>query len=149
MKLRFGVLGDRKALEALQLRASLVWDEYREALLAHPEVIELPDAQLHDGFVRVAELDDRPVGFSVLLPTEAERVYELDGLFVEPDLQRAGVGRALVEDLDLFTPADAVIEVTANPRAEEFYRKLGFVTIGSAETQFGPALRMRRDRVRR
>jgi hypothetical protein len=35
------------------------------------------------------------------------------------------------------------LEVTAGP-AQSFYERVGFVVIGSARTQFAPAVRMRR-----
>ena len=45
---------------------------------------------------------------------------------------------------DLLAAADvAAIAVTANPHAMEFYRSVGFVDDGAAETRFGPAPRMR------
>jgi ribosomal protein S18 acetylase RimI-like enzyme len=34
--------------------------------------------------------------------------------------------------------------VVANPAAKEFYERCGFTVEGSAETRFGPALRMSR-----
>jgi GNAT superfamily N-acetyltransferase len=95
--------------------------------------------------VRVAVGDDgTPIGFSVVIPTD-EHVRELDGLFVEPDHMRAGVGRALVEDAAARAAAAsaACLEVTAGP-AQGFYEKVGFQLIGTAETRFGPAVRMRR-----
>jgi ribosomal protein S18 acetylase RimI-like enzyme len=55
---------------------------------------------------------------------------------------RRGVATALVRSLQ--NEADvAWIEVTANPHAMAFYRSVGFVDDGVAETQFGPAPRMR------
>ena len=142
--IRFGLSTERAALEELQRRASLVWEETRADLLAHPEVIQLPRVQLEEGRVRVAELARAPVGFSVLLPQTAG-VWELDGLFVEPAHWGAGIGRALMVDaVDLARHQDArVIEVTANPRAEGFYAKLGFARVGHVQTQFGPGTRMR------
>jgi N-acetylglutamate synthase-like GNAT family acetyltransferase len=140
--LRFGRPGERGRLEDLQRRASLMWEEYRPFLLANPEVIELPLAQLRAQQVRVAEMTGRVAGFAALLPKDG--FCELDGLFVEPDLWRQGVGRALIEDA--LATARAVgaagIETVANPRAEGFYRKLGFIVTGRAQTPFGPANRM-------
>ena len=46
---------EHKALEDLQRNASLVWEEYREMLLAHPDAIELPLEQIKAGRVFVAE----------------------------------------------------------------------------------------------
>ena len=133
------------ALEALQRRSSDVWAEYREQLAAHPDAIELPRAFIDSGWVRVA-LDDggTPVGFSVLIPGD-DQVHELDGLFVEPEQMGRGVGRALVEDAVARASANhgARIEVTAGP-AQGFYERVGFETIGPAQTRFGPAVRMAR-----
>jgi GNAT superfamily N-acetyltransferase len=133
---------ERAALEALQMRASLVWEDYRESLRAHPDAVSIPPEQLDRGYVRVAQRAGRVLGFSVTVPATSEAL-ELDGLFVEPDLQRSGIGRALLEDVKGRMRADQKLEVTAQPRAKEFYEKLGFVEIGAAPTRFGPALRMR------
>jgi hypothetical protein len=70
ISVRPATIAERAALEALQWRASLVWDEYGGALLANPEAIELPDEQLTEGRTIVAELGDKVVGFAVVLPRE-------------------------------------------------------------------------------
>ena len=71
-------------LEALQRRSSDVWEAYREQLAANPDAIELPQAFIDSGWVRVAVgVEETPVGFSVVVPTNG-RVHELDGLFVDP-----------------------------------------------------------------
>ena len=144
MKIRYGLVEERHALEELQRRASLVWEEYREQLLAHPDAIELPNAYLRDERVRVAEDNGAILGFSCVLQGEPG-IAELDGLFVEPDHWRHGIGRRLLEDAFALARAEGIhaIEVTANPRSEEFYRRLGFAAIGRADTRFGPANRMR------
>lgn len=128
------------ALEALQLRASLMWEDHRDQLLANPGVVKLPDDHLP--FAEVAELDGRVVGFSVLLPPDgAGAEAELDGLFVEPDAWGLGVGRALVEAAAARARRlDAGgLHVIANPRAQGFYTSCGFEPAGEAQTQFGPA----------
>ncbi len=134
------------ALEELQRRASLVWDDYRDQLLAHPDAIELAPDAVTNGLVRVAAGPEGALlGFSVVLAVDDGNA-ELDGLFVEPDAWAGGVGRALVEDaVDRAASAGADrVEVTANPRAVGFYERTGFVVIGAAVTRFGPAPRMRR-----
>ena len=87
------------ALEALQRRASDVWEEYRDQLAEHPDAIALDIALVRAGRVRVFEKDRLGVGFSVLLPAR-EGACELDGLFVEPAAMRGGVGSALVAERD-------------------------------------------------
>ena len=134
---------DAPVLEDLQLRSSSVWEEYREQLAAHPDAIELPMDAVRDGRVRVAYGDSRILGFSVVL-TGQDGHCELDGLFVEPDVMRGGVGRALMADVIATARREGAvaIDVTANPRAYGFYEKLGFTYGAPAETRFGPALRM-------
>jgi GNAT superfamily N-acetyltransferase len=143
-EIRYGRPSERKALENLQLRASTVWPEYRRQILQHPDSIDLPPNLLAERRVRVAQTEETPVGFSVLLAPN-DRVSELDGLFVEPAQWHHGIGTALLRDAAEFARAeDAVaIEVTANPLAREFYEKFGFTHIGETSTRFGPALRMR------
>ena len=141
--IRFGRPEERGALEELQRRASLMWEGYRPYLLANPDVIELPLAQLREGLVRVAELGGRIAGFAALLPKDG--FCELDSLFVEPALWGHGIGRALMADALTIAGAGgtAAIEVLANPYAEGFYRRIGFTVSGQAQTQFGPANRMK------
>ena len=129
---------ERQALEDLQRRASLVYESDRENLLAHPDAIELPHAQIAAGQVRVAEVGGRAGGISAWL-LRGDGDLELDGLFVEPDRWRCGIGRALVNDLVEIARASGArnIHVIANPNALNFYRAMGFAYSGPAETRFG------------
>jgi len=139
---------ERAALEQLQRDSSDVWAEYRAQLAAHPDAIELPAAFIDDGWVRVAVGgDDAPIGFSVVIPGGGG-VHELDGLFVSPGSMRGGIGRALVEDACSRARAAgaSAVEVTAGP-AQGFYEKVSFAVVATAQTRFGPAVRMRRDLV--
>jgi GNAT superfamily N-acetyltransferase len=148
VSIRDAIATERPALESLQRRASDVWAAYREQLAANPDAIALPLTFVGHGWVRVAVAgDDRPIGFSVVIPTAA--AHELDGLFVEPVHMYRGVGRLLVEDAAAraLQAAASCLEVTAGP-ARGFYEKLGFTVIGHANTRFGPAVRMRRDLTR-
>lgn len=130
---------ERLDLEALQRRASLALPEYREQIEAHPEVIELPAEQIADGQVLVAELEGRIAGFAAVI------AGELDGLFVEPDHWKRGVGAALVEAAAHEARMQGLsLTVTANPTARGFYEKCGFTLEGERETMFGPGLRMSR-----
>jgi GNAT superfamily N-acetyltransferase len=137
------------ALEQLQRRSSDIWVQYREQLAAHPEAIELPRRFIDDGWVRVAaDDDDTPLGFSVVIPGSPGHSadHELDGLFVEPRAMRGGIGRALVEDAcgRARTAGARELWVTAGP-AQRFYEQAGFDLVSTAQTRFGPAVRMRRD----
>lgn len=134
---------EREVLEALQRRASLALEEYREQLTSEPDAIQLPIEQIERGEVIVAELEDRLAGFAAVLIDDD--VAELDGLFVEPDLWRQGIGAALVDvAVHEARRQGLAMTVVANPSAQEFYEKCGFTVEGKAQTRFGPALRMSR-----
>jgi GNAT superfamily N-acetyltransferase len=145
--IRDGRPDDAYALEALQRRASDVWEEYRAQLADHPDVIAPPHRAIAEGRVRVAvDSTERLLGFSVVLPVEDGRC-ELDDLFVEPDRMRLGIGRMLVHDLAARAAAAGAsyVEVIANPNALGFYARLGFKAAGHASTRFGSAPRMTLD----
>jgi GNAT superfamily N-acetyltransferase len=126
-------------LEALQRRASMALPEYRAQLEAHPDAIELPAEQIEQGQMIVAELDGRVAGFAAVVGGE------LDGLFVEPDLWRRGIGAALVEEATHEARQRGfTLAVTAIPGVGEFYERCGFSVEGEVQTRFGPALRMSR-----
>jgi GNAT superfamily N-acetyltransferase len=137
--LRIAEPEDHAELEDLQRRASLELPEYREQLLAHPDAIHLPPAQIANGQVIVAELGGEIAGFAAVVGGE------LDGLFVEPDLWGGGIGKALVEAATHEARLSGMtLKVTANPSARLFYESCGFSIEGEEPTRFGPALRMSR-----
>jgi GNAT superfamily N-acetyltransferase len=144
--IRNAIPSEKAALEDLQFRASLANEGDREAILAHPDAIDLPIEQIASGDVFVLVLDGRIAGFAALLP-RPDGDAELDGLFVEPDLRRRGVGRSLVEHCAevALGRGSRAIHVVGNPHADAFYLSCGFSTIGSYETRFGPGRLMRKE----
>jgi GNAT superfamily N-acetyltransferase len=143
LRIRLATPDERSELENLQRRASLALDEYRDQLEAEPDAIELPMEQIERKQVIVADLGERIAGFAVVL--FEDEIAELDGLFVEPDLWRQGVGAALVDvAVHEARRQGLAMTVVANPSAKEFYERCGFTLEGAAKTRFGPALRMSR-----
>ena len=145
MIIRPALPAEREALEALQLRASLSNASDREALLDHPDAIDLPLAQIAAGGVFVLEQNGAVAGFCAILP-RPDGDTELDALFVEPSLMRRGIGRMLVEHcVEVARSAGSTaLHVVGNPHAEQFYLACGFLTLGTFGTRFGPGLLMRR-----
>ena len=126
-------------LEQLQANASLELAEYRDQLLAHPDAIHLPPAQIANGQVIVAEFRGEIAGFAAVVGGE------LDGLFVDPDLWGGGIGRALIEAATHEARRKGLaLTVIANPTARGFYESCGFTFEGEEQTRFGPGLRMTR-----
>ena len=145
VSIRLAVASERDALEALQWRASLMNEADREALLAHPDAIELPIVQIEAGRVFVAERDGALLGFSVVLPRD-NGAAELDGLFVEPSAWRHGIGRKLVEAACALAWAggSSALYVIGSPHSAGFYYRCGFELLGETATRFGIGLVMRK-----
>ena len=128
LTLRLARPDEHGALEELQRRASLELPDYRDELLLNPDAIYLPEGQIANGQVIVAEFGG-----------------ELDGLFVEPDLWGHGIGRALVDAATHQARRKGLaLTVIAAPRAQRFYESCGFTLEGEEQTRFGLALRMTR-----
>jgi GNAT superfamily N-acetyltransferase len=143
VRVRDGKTEDEPVLKVV-FRRSVLWNEReREAMLAHPEVLEFSFPRDEGTTVRVALSEDGQMGgFSTLIV--AEDFFELEDLFVDPDWMRRGFGTALIRDAIGLGSSYGLqrIEVTANPQAMAFYEHVGFVGGGDVETRFGPALRM-------
>jgi GNAT superfamily N-acetyltransferase len=137
LTLRLARPEEHDELEELQRRASLELPEYRDQLIANPDAIYLPEGQIANGQVIVAEMDGVIAGFAAVVGGE------LDGLFVEPDLWGHGIGRALADAAtNEARRRGLALKVIANPRARRFYESCGFSVEGEEQTRFGPALRM-------
>ncbi len=143
--LRTALPAERELLQALQTRASLKNPGDRDALLQHPDAIDVPLEQIEAGHVFVAESAGTIVGFAAVIP-RTDGNAELDALFVEPGCWRRGIGRQLVGhavEVARARGAEA-LHVIGNPHAEAFYRSSGFETTGTFKTRFGGGLLMRR-----
>jgi GNAT superfamily N-acetyltransferase len=136
-------LDERQGLIELQRRASLMWEEDRAALLAHPDAVDLPADQIAGGHVFVWTEKGEVWGFAVVLPRE-DGDAELDGLFVEPEGWGRRIGRRLVEHTAEVARRRgcAALNVVSNKRAQGFYLKCGFHALGEVATRFSTGVGM-------
>jgi len=134
LRIRTARLLEHRALEALQMRASLANADDREALLANPDAVQIPLEQFSEGMVFVAELDGSVVGFAAL-EWRADGQADLDGLFVEPAMQRRGIGQSLLRHCveAARSHGSTSLHVVGNPHAEHSYRSCGFESLGSVQ----------------
>jgi GNAT superfamily N-acetyltransferase len=115
---------------------------------AHFEGDHEPDA-LHFA----AELRGRIVGCCTLIrrPYEGRPGWQLRGMAVEPELQRSGIGAALLAEVDRFMqsqPPELVLWCNARVPASRFYLKHGWECVGEVFEIWtaGPHVRMIRSR---
>ncbi|MEO6913433.1 MAG: GNAT family N-acetyltransferase [Candidatus Baltobacteraceae bacterium] len=143
--IRLARCDERKQLEDLQRQASLRWEEYREALLANPDAIDLPLGQIEAGRCYVAERQRELLGFCVVLP-RTDRDADLDGLFVDPAVWQQGIGRLLIQAAERLAASEGAesLYVVANPKALGFYTACAFAVVGEEHTRFGAGLIMRK-----
>jgi len=101
--------------------------------------ITLPE--ISGDFVRVAQ-DDlyEVVGVVCVMPTALQGIAQLYGLYVDPAHWKRGIGRVLFGAA--LARAKAIkagaLMITAEPSAEEFYKRMGAIRIGEQPFYFSP-----------
>jgi putative acetyltransferase len=109
-----------------------VW--YRASLIAHSflsdEFFDTERAQIADQWIPIAdttvyESDGRVVGFVSLIGNE------VGAIFVDPDQQGRGIGRALMDGARDARPYLELNVFEANSIGRRFYHTYGFVQVGS------------------
>lgn len=148
--IRTAAPADLPELQRVFRAASLANPGDAPALLARPEFLLFAGEGVAHGETRLAvagaEGGEAVLGFaSVTL--RGVREPELDDLFVDPQWQRQGVARRLVEDAvgTLRASGRQRLWVTGNPHALAFYRAVGFVGDEPVGTELGAGLRLHLD----
>ena len=109
-----------------------VWD--KASVIAHSFLPEtffaeerrlITEVYLPQSETWVAEMDGRLVGFMSLVG------QELGGLFVDPDVQRRGIGRSLVAKAQEQQSNLELGVFEENADARHFYARCGFVEVGT------------------
>ena len=92
---------------------------------------------LAEGRTYVAEEEGSLVGFATWI--EADGIFELEDLFVDPGWRRRGIAATLVSHIVQVLRARGVrrLAVTANLHAMGFYRAVGFIGCGARSRAVG------------
>jgi ribosomal protein S18 acetylase RimI-like enzyme len=89
----------------------------------------------------VMEEEEEPVGFASFSPLPGNKKYKLHKLYVLPDRQGKGMGKAMVDFIaEEISPMGAValeVNVYRENKAVEFYQRLGFTVTGETDLDIG------------
>lgn len=136
MTLTIRQMGESDRAQWIALRGKL-WPEYPDD---HPgDVAEMLEKGTTWGFI--AEADGKPMGFAELSVRayangcEQRPVPFLEGIWVDPAAQRAGVGRALVDHLAAFARARGFTELCSDALLDNTLSHTAHAAWGFAETE--------------
>lgn len=142
IRIRLARPGDRAALIEVMRRASLAVEtgEVLRRLIEESEHIDIDDRLIAFGQVVLAESAGVPVAFASYLVEDGQA--ELDGMFVDPEHWRRGLGRSIFAALkqELANRGVHSLRVVAGPAALDFYRAVGLAIVGEQTTPLGPTV---------
>jgi GNAT superfamily N-acetyltransferase len=111
----------------------VVRNAVKENTLSDPSLV--PDKDVEDYITRrgkgwVCEIEGTIVGFSIVSITD----HNVWALFMDPRYEKKGIGRQLHDDMMNWyfaqTSIDLWLSTSPGSRAEEFYRKAGWIETG-------------------
>ncbi len=132
---------DAEPLSELAFRSKSFWGyspEFMESCRSELRVdgsrIGFPDFHCY-----VARKDASTLGFYIV-EENADSVFELEALFVEPDCIGSGVGRALLSHALKTASASGAARmiIQGDPNAGAFYTAMGAVQVGTRESESIP-----------
>ena len=144
--------GDIEDINTIGYIAQQVWPvAYKEILSKEqlsymlnmfysPESLKKQMLEDHHHFL-VAELDEEPVGFASFGQIDESTVFKLHKLYVMPQLQSQGVGKALVEsvfeEIKELGGNELHLNVNRNNNALKFYQRMGFDILREEDINIG------------
>lgn len=128
-------VNDNEILTALTKKSKAYWGYSEEQIKIWSEVLTISKEYIATKSVYKLVIENEIVGYYSFFH-ESENTIELDNLFVWPDFIGKGFGQILMKDFLLRFKNSGVKRVVldAEPKAEKFYEKFGFVKIGEIET---------------
>ena len=132
---------EASVLTSMALEAKRYWG-YPEHWIKHWESdLTISSDFIHDNHVYVAEENGQIQGFYALI-VEGDKA-ELDHMWVKPALVGTGIGKELF--LDAMERAAALkviaVEISSDPNAAGFYRRMGATEIGETDASFDGVVR--------
>lgn len=124
-----------KYLTQLTLRSKAYWNYKPEDLKSWETDLTTTQAHINTGNFYTLKVEDTIVGFYYFEILNKQDIL-LDKLFVDPDFIGNNYGSLLLKDVinRVKTKGYKTITLYADPNAEQFYKKHGFITIDKKES---------------
>ena len=133
VKYRPAEVADIERLNQISLASKRHWNYPEEWISNWIDDLGLDENDLLESSVIVLVINEAPKGFCAI--KESIDYYEVLHLWLLPELIGKGLGKALlIRSLDQVAQKDLPILVEADPNAETFYKKQGFVTYDKKES---------------
>lgn len=132
MKFRPADRKDIEVLNLISLASKRHWKYPEEWIAVWTEDLTLDENDLLESSITVLEVRSVVKGFCAIKKNSDH--YEVLHLWLLPELIGKGLGKTLLNKSLKQVPKDWPILVEADPNAEEFYKKQGFITYGKKES---------------
>jgi GNAT superfamily N-acetyltransferase len=135
LKIRSAATDEATALTEIALKAKRYWG-YPENWIQHwQDDLTVSSEFITNNLVYVAERENAIVGFYALVVRDQRA--ELEHLWVAPEHIGTGVGKELFIHAMQTAAADDVseVEISADPNAEGFYKRMGARKIGEVSSE--------------
>ena len=133
MKFRPAEIKDIETLNHISLASKRYWKYPEEWMERWKDDLCISESDLIDLVITVVTINDELRGFCAIRETDG--YYEVEHLWLLPETIGKGLGKALLlASLESAVNKDLPILVEADPNAEAFYKKQGFVTYGKKES---------------
>ncbi len=136
MKIKKAQKTDAQRITELTFRSKNYWGYGASQIEAWRDDLTMTPGEIEEQHVYILISINELIGFYAF-EAESDTVVKLHSLFIEPKYIRKGYGKLLMKDFlkrALFLNFEKVI-LDSDPNAVEFYRSMGFKTIGKFETQ--------------
>ncbi|MFA6262259.1 MAG: GNAT family N-acetyltransferase [Bacteroidia bacterium] len=135
MTIKRAISSDHLILTDITKKAKAYWGYSDEQMEKWSDILTITSDYIEKNSVYKLCIDTATIGYYSFFEPD-EGTVELDNLFLFPDYIGSGLGRLLIVDFIERMKAANIkyIVLEAEPKAEGFYEKFGFVKVGQVES---------------
>lgn len=135
MQIMKAEITDSEALTTITKKSKAYWGFPEETLKEWENLLTVTKDYINRNEVYKLLLNDKIIGYYSYLIIDNKTV-KLDNIFIHPEFIGKGYGTILMNDFLLRIKELSTVRVVleAEPKAEKFYEKFGFVKVGQLES---------------